>query len=169
MNRVFILLLIAALSLGFALGVFSQSPPLARLAEESASISKMDWMLLNTRVYVLEQALKDDLGLSMTPTSYSYDSERHQIRIALYVDPSWLAKTGRDQVNKAFSVRATSICVAPVIAQGASGDLLMVVRLLESSPVDWCAVRFFTLGLDSKGNIEPKYLATYERGRLTIE
>lgn len=175
MNRLcMILLLTTVLSLGFALGVLSQSSPLARLAEESASISKMDWILLKTRIYVLEQdqpgsPFNDRLSLSITPTSYSYDSKKQQIRISLYVDPSWLAKTGREQVNKAFSARATSICVASVMGQTASGDLLAEMQLTEAHPVEWCAVTFFTLGLDNKGNIEPKDLAIFERGKLAIE
>lgn len=62
---------LAAMLLGLVVGLYAQSNAvrLAKLSEEKAEISKMDLVLLNTRVQVLQQMLKDDLALPLTPTS----------------------------------------------------------------------------------------------------
>lgn len=149
-----------------AMGVvlYAQSASLAKLADEDMKISKMDWVLLNTRVHVLEEMLKDDLSAPFSPTSYSFDRQRGKLRIAVYVDPSWSKRT-LDEVSDAFSKRGTSLCVAPTLAQ--HGQQL---TLFLTPPKDYCSILFFTLTLDASGkDINTKELAVFEEGKLSLK
>lgn len=156
---------LAILFFGVTVGLYSQSASLTRFAEEKANISKMDWILLISRVHVLEQALKDDLALPLTPTSYSYDSEKQQIRIVVHVSPSWLAESTLDQVNKALLRRAASLCITPMTAEHGEWSF----KLLETPPIEYCAVRFFTIGFNSAGELEARDVATFEGGKLVMK
>ena len=162
-----VLWMLAGVVLGVASGLYSQTPSLAGLVEEKANISKMDWAILNTRVYVLEQTLKDDLSLPLSPTHYRYDPEKHKIRISVHVNFSWLAKSNFNQVSQALSARATALCIAPTGAQ--DGELLAWFLTLEKPPVEYCAIRFFTVILDADGNIGPKDVASFEDGELVMK
>lgn len=108
--------LLAAMLVGLVVGLYAQSNSAARLAklsEEKAEITKMDLVLLNTRVGVLQQMLKDDLGLTFTPTSFRYDSDKRKIRIAVHVGSAWLAKANINQLSKTLETRATALCRVP--------------------------------------------------------
>ena len=50
---------LAGVAFVLVLGLRAQAPSIGKLAQQSANISEMDWVLLRTRVYVLEQILKD--------------------------------------------------------------------------------------------------------------
>ena len=61
-----------AVLLGLVIGLYAQSntgAKLSKLSEEKAEISKMDLILLNSRVAALQQLLKDDLSLPSVPAS----------------------------------------------------------------------------------------------------
>lgn len=159
------LTLVATLCFGMALGAHLQSTSLNTLASESATISKMDWILLQTRMHVLEQALKDDLSLSLTSTGYHFNSATGKIHSSVYVNPSWLSQTNFDQVKAAFSRRATALCIAPAAANVSSA-----LSLLEQGPVQYCSIHFFTISLTAKKpGIKRKDIATFENGKLTID
>ncbi len=124
----------------------------------------MDWILLNTRLFVLEQTLKDDLALPLSPTSYSYEAEKRKIRIAVNVNPTWLASHKTEQVMKNLSARATSLCIAPALADK---TLTMAIGL-GKTPNQYCSIYFFTLVFDKAGNLQPKDVAVYEDGELAM-
>jgi len=156
-----------AVFLGFVAGTLAQSNSaarLARLAEDKAEMSKMDLVLLNTRISVLQGMLKDDLSLPFAPTSFSYDADKKKIRVSVYVDPAVLTKTTAPQLAKTLETRATSLCVAPTIADGNLPYMMPI-----QPPKEYCATRFFTLTLDSSGHIQPKEVAIFEDGNLTLK
>lgn len=162
----FLSLLIATL-LGLVVGLYAQSNSAARLArpyEERAEISKMDLVLLNTRVEVLQQMLKDDLSLPFAPTSFGYDVDKKKIRVSVYVDPVVLAKTNASQLTKTLETRATSLCVAPELADG---NLLLMFPV--QPPNEYCVIKFFTHVVDPSGHVQPKDIATFEDGKLTLK
>jgi hypothetical protein len=162
----FLSLLLATL-LGLVVGLYAQSNSAARLAklyDERAEISKMDLVLLNTRVEVLQQILKDDLSLPFAPTSFAYDVDKKKIRVAVYVDPAVLTKTNTSQLTKTLETRATSLCVAPELADG---NLLLMFPV--QPPNEYCAIKFFTHALDSSGHVQPKDIAIFEDGKLTLK
>ncbi len=71
------LILSVAATFGLAVGLYAQSAvgaKLARLSEEKAELTKMDVILLNTRIAVLQEMLKDDLSVPLVPTSITYDT-----------------------------------------------------------------------------------------------
>lgn len=158
--------LLAAMLLGLVVGLYAQSSAvrLAKLSEEKAEISKMDLVLLNTRVEVLQQMLKDDLALAFAPTSFRYDSDKKKIRIAVHVDPALLAKANVNQLVKTLEARATGLCIAPYLAEGN-----FVYMFPVTPPKDYCAVRFFTDARGSAGDFEPKDVATFEDGKLAVK
>jgi hypothetical protein len=158
--------LCSAMLVGLVVGLYAQSNSAARLAklsEDKAEISKMDWVLLNTRISVLQQMLKDDLSLPFAPTSFSYDADKKKIRISVNVDSAVLAKMGANQLTKTLESRATSLCVAPELADGNFSYMLSI-----QPPKEYCAIRFFTLVVDSSGHVEPKDVATFEDGKLNM-
>lgn len=159
------LALVATLCLGMAFGAHQQSANLNSLASEPATISKMDWILLQTRVHVLEQALKDDLALSLTSTGYQFNSATGKIHSNVYVNPSWLSQTNFDQVKEAFSRRAAALCIAP-----AAANISSILSLMKEPPNQYCSIRFFTISLATEGSgINRKDIATYENGKLMID
>lgn len=167
-NRVNLCLsLFTATLLGEVVGIHAQSnsrEKLARLSEEKADISKMDLILLNTRVAVLQQILKDDLSLPVMPTSISYDADKQKIRTSVYVDPAFLAKANAAQLNKSFDSRATGLCIAPALAVG---NFLKVA--LPQPPKEYCVISFFTHTLDASGHLQTEEVATFEDGKLTMK
>lgn len=156
--------LVAAATFGFGIGVLAQTP-LQRLADERVNISRMDWVLLNTRVFVLEQTLKNDLSLPINPTDFSYDSEKQKIRIAVSIDPVWLASKSSGQVTRDLETRATSLCVAPALADK---SLTMAIGA-GIAPKQYCSIRFFTLGLGKDGKVEPRDVALFEDGKIILK
>lgn len=159
---------VGVLVLGVAIGIWAQSTSMAKLAEEKAGISKMDWILLNTRIHVLEQALKDDLAVPLVASAYSFDVEKQQVGISVYVSPAWLGKTDFAAVNKALSARATALCVAPALAQ--RGEYLASMMFAPGKPPKgYCSIRFFTHSLDRSGNLTAKDVALYEAGQLVVK
>lgn len=138
---------------------------ISKLAEEKADISKMDWLLLNTRAQVLEESLKDDFSLPLNPTSFSYDSERQLVRISVFVSPTWMAKTSAEQ-TKILSKRATSLFMSPFLAgAGESSYIYMFAR----APKEHCSIRFSTPALDTAGNSILKDVAIFESGNLQMK
>jgi hypothetical protein len=171
-NRHAIVLLatgVSALVFGVAIGICAQSASISKLAAERADLSKMDWILLNTRVHVLEQALKEDLAVPLVPTSYSFEQEKQKISISVYVSPVWLAKTNVQEANKSLSVRASFLCGAPFLAQQGEFFVSMFKVSGEKPPKDYCSIRFFTHGLDRSGNLTVKDVALYEAGQLVVK
>ncbi|HLZ50596.1 MAG TPA: hypothetical protein VKP61_07595 [Candidatus Acidoferrum sp.] len=159
-------LFIAAL-LGAVVGLHAQSnsrEKLARLSEEKADISKMDLILLNTRVAVLLQILKDDLSLPVLPTSISYNADKQKIRTSVYVDPEFLARANAVQLSKSFDSRATGLCIAPTLAEG---NFLRAA--LPEPPKEYCVISFFTHTLDAAGHLQTKEVAIFEDGKLTMK
>ena|SRR6266576_3624753 len=158
--------LLVAASLGFGFGVLAQSSSLQRLADERVNISRMDWVLLNTRVFVLEQTLKDDLSLPINATDFSYDSENQKIRIAVSIDAVWLASKNGGQVTKDLETRSTSLCIAPTLADK---SLTMMGLGARIPPKQYCSIRFFTLGLGKDGKVEPRDVALFEDGKIILK
>jgi hypothetical protein len=159
-------LVVASLS-GLVVGLHAQSgsgAKLARLPDEKAAISKMDLILLNTKVAVLQQMLKDDLSLPFVPTSIIYDTDKQKIRTSVYVDPGFLAKTNTAQLSKALDSRATALCIAPTLAEGNFTYLFPV-----QPPSEYCAIRFFTLTLDGAQHVQPKDVASFEDGKMALK
>lgn len=157
--------------LGFVAGVYAQSnsaSTLARLSQEKAEISKMDLVLLNTRVEVLQEMLKDELLVPFAPTSFSFDAQRQKIRVSVHVDSAALANMTAGQLAKVLERRAVRLCVAPTQADG---NLPYRPYLLGQSqpPEEYCAIRFFTLRLDSSDHAQPTDVAVYEDGKLTMK
>ena len=158
--------LCAATFVGLVVGLYAQSNSaarLTRLSEDKAEISKMDWVLLNTKISVLQQMLKDDLSLPFAPTSFDYDADKKKIRVSVQVDPALLNKMSANQLTKTLESRATSLCVAPGLADGNFSYMFSI-----QPPKEYCAIRFFTLAADSSGHLEPKDVATFEDGKLNI-
>ncbi len=152
--------------LGVVLGVYAQTnsrAKLSTLSEERADVSKMDLILLNTRIAVLQQMLKDDLSLPLVPTSISYDADKQKIRTSVYVDPAFLAKTNPAQLSKALESRATNLCVAPALAERNFRYLVPV-----GPPDGYCAISFFTHSLDAAGHVQTKEVASFDGGQLTV-
>ena len=161
-----ILSLFVAVFLGLVVGLYAQSNSAARLAklsEEKAEISKMDLVLINTRIGVLQQTLKEDLGVPFTPTSFSYDADKKKIRIAVYIASTLLVKANASQLSKTLETRGTALCVAPNLAEGNFRYMFPV-----QPPKDYCAIRFFTDALSPAGELQTKDVATYEDGKLTL-
>jgi len=158
--------LCGAMLVGFVVGLYAQSNSAARLtklSEDKAEISKMDWVLLNTKTSVLQQMLKDDLSLPFAPTSFAYDADKKKIRVSVHVDPTVLTKMSANQLTKTLESRATSLCVTPGLADGNLPYMLSI-----QPPKEYCAVRFFTLTVDSSGRVEPKDVAMFEDGKLNM-
>jgi hypothetical protein len=153
--------------LGLVIGLYAQSntgAKLSKLSDEKAEISKMDLILLNSRVAALQQLLKDDLSLPFVPTSFSYDVEKQKIRTSVYIDPAFLAKVGASQLNKALDYRATGLCITPAQAEGNFGYMIPV-----QPPREYCAIRFFTLALDAGGHAQTREVASFEDGKLILK
>src|ERR1700722_14356253 len=113
--------LVTAMLIGIVVGLYAQSNSdarLAKLSEEKAEISKMDLVLLNTRVAVLQQILSDDSALPFVPTSIIYDTDKKKIRVSVHVDPAFLAKTNANQLGGVLEARAAGLCIAPEMAEG---------------------------------------------------
>jgi len=167
-KRLHVLLsLCIATLLGVVIGLYAQSSSavkLAKLSEEKAEISKMDLVLLNTRVSVLQQMLKDDLSFPFTPTNFSYDADKKKIRVSVYVDSAILPKMSPGQLTKALETRSISLCVAPELADGNLSYMFSI-----QPPNEYCTIRFFTHALDSSGHIQPKDVATFEDGKLSMK
>jgi len=131
---------------------------------EKADITKMDLILLNTRIAVLQQMLKDDLSLPLVPTSISYDAEKQKILTSVYVDPAFLAKANVAQLSKTLNSRATGLCIAPELAEGNLPHLFPV-----QPPREYCVIRFFTHTLDGAGQAQTKDVASFEDGKLSLK
>jgi hypothetical protein len=162
----FLSLSVAAL-LGLVIGLHAQSntgPKLSKLSDEKVEISKMDLILLNSRIAALQQLLKDDLSLPFVPTSISYDVEKQKIRTSVYIDPAFLAKASATQLNKALDSRATNLCITPALAEGNFGYMAPI-----QPPREYCAIRFFTLALDAGGHAQTREVASFEDGRLILK
>ena len=158
------LILSIGMLLGLVVGLYAQTNStagLVKLSEDKVEMSKMDLVLLNTRVSVLQQMLKDDLSLPFAPTSFSYDADK-KIHISVYVDPSVLAKASGGQLTKTFETRTTGLCIAPALADGNFPYMLSL-----QPPKEYCSIRFFTLALDSLGHVQPKDVALFEDGKLS--
>jgi hypothetical protein len=156
--------LFAATLFGFVAGLYAQSTSgakLAKLSEEKADITKMDLILLNTRVAVFQEILKDELSLPLIPTNITYDSEKQKIRTSVYVDPAFLAKVNVAQLSKTLDSRATALCIAPALAEGNFHYMFPVQPATE-----YCVIRFFTHALDGAGHVQAKDVATFEDGTL---
>ncbi len=161
-----IALVSCCLVVGFLVGAYSQteSNPFEKLAAERANISKVDWILLNTRIRVLEETHRWELPLSFTPTSYSYDLQKQRIRVAIFVDPTWFSKHNVSQASEEFSKRADRIRAAVLTAE--HGQLY---SLLGKDLTKYYSIIFFTGVLDESGkSASPKDLAIYEDGKLTL-
>jgi len=158
--------LCVAMLVGLVVGLYAQSNSAARLtklSEDKAEISKMDLVLLNTKISVLQQMLRDDLSLPFAPTSFAYDVDKKKIQISVHVDPAVLTKMNANQLTKTLESRATSLCVAPGLADGNFPYMLSIQPAKE-----YCAIRFFTLTLDSSGHVEPKDVGTFQDGKLKM-
>lgn len=159
--------LLAAMLVGLVVGLYAQSNSasrIAKLSEEKAEISKMDLILLNTRVSVLQQMLKDDLALPFIPTSFKYDVDNKKIRITVYVAPTLLVKTNANQLAKTLEGRAAQFCISPELAEGN-----FVYMFPVQPPKEYCAIRFFTDALGPEGHVEPKDVAVFEDGKLAMK
>jgi hypothetical protein len=159
--------LFAATLFGLVVGLNAQSTSggrLAKLSDEKAEISKMDLILLNTKIAVLQQMLKDDLSLPLAPTGITYDPDKQKIRTSVYVDPAFLAKVNATQLSKTLDSRATDLCVAPTLAEGNFRYLVPV-----GPPKEYCAVWFYTYTLDRAGHVQTKDVARFEDGKLTMQ
>ncbi len=158
--------LCVAMTVGLVVGLYAQSNSAAKLAKlsgDKAEISKMDFLLLNTKISVLQQMLKDDLSLPFVPTSFAYDADNKKIRVSVHVDPAVLTKMNTNQLTRALESRATSLCVAPELADGNFPYMFPI-----QPPKEYCAVRFFTLTAGSSGHVEPKDVAAFEDGKLNM-
>lgn len=154
-----------AAALGFVAGVYAQSQSassLAKLYQEKAEISKMDLVLVNTRIGVLQEMLKEDLSVPYAPTSISYDGDEQKIRVAVFVDPAVPTKMNRSQLASTLEKRAIGLCIETKMADGNLPYMLVV-------PKDFCAVRFFTHTLDASGHIQPTDVAVFDSGKLTMK
>lgn len=155
-----------AMAFGLVVGLYAQSNSaerLAKLSEGKAEISKMDLVLLNTRVSVLQDMLKDDLLLPFVPASFKYDSDKKKIRISVYIDPLVLAKTNVSELTKKLGSRATDLCLAPELAHGNFPYMFPI-----QPPNEYWVIEFFTHSLDSSGHVQRKDVATFEGGKLTM-
>ena len=151
---------------GAVIGVFSQSFSLQRFAQETATVSKMDWILLNSRVRVLEELVRDDLSVPLVPTSYSFDKDDERIRIAVKVDPTWLGRSNLSEAKSKLTSRAQHLCLAPWLSEHGQFGMLF----LEKAPVKLCRVIFFTPQIDKSGkSVVPKDVAVYENGELVLK
>lgn len=160
------LILSIAVSFGLAVGLYAQSTvgaKLARLSEERAEITKMDLILLNTRIAVLQEMLKDDLSAPLVPTSITYDGEHQKIRISVFVAPSFLSKVNISQLSKSLDSRATSLCIAPSMAEG------NFPAVFPLAPKEYCLIRFFTHTLDNSGHVQTKEVAQFDDGKLSLK
>lgn len=157
-----------ALTFGCYLGLMasqtSKSAAMSQLAEQAANPTKIDWILLNTRVAFLEKILRDQLAVPLVPTQWSFEGDSQQIRIAVYADPSWLAKRSAANRDEALKKRALELCVSPLIA----GQFEYVGALMgsEKPPADFCAVRFWTHAMTESRELTTKDVALYEKGVL---
>lgn len=162
------LLVISTLVLGFWLGSTagqeSRSSPFTGLTEQAANPSKMDWLILNTRVLVLEQTLKDQLSVPLSPTQYRFSSEKQEIQISVYVDLAWLAKRSSASTDEALSKRALELCFAPTMT--APPEYLVALMGAQKPPKDYCSISFWTHALTESGQLTVKDLAVYEKGIL---
>lgn len=159
--------LFGAMLIGVVIGLHAQpnsGVKLAKLSAEKADISRMDLILMNTRIALLRQMLKDDLSLPLAPTSITYDADKQKILTSVYVDSAFLAKANAPQLGKTLDSRATGLCIAPAMAEGNSRYLFSV-----QPPIEYCAVRFFTHTLDGAGRVQTKDVASFEDGKLTIK
>ncbi|SRR5713226_9502298 len=160
--------LVVAMLFGVLLGLYAQSNSatrLAKLSEEKAEISKMDLVLLNTRVEVLLQMLKDDLELPFTPTAFRYDADKKKIRIAVHVALAFLAEASSNQISKTLQARATTLCVAPELADGNLAYMFPI-----QPPQEYCAIRFFTEALSRTGDVQTNSeVASFEDGKLILK
>lgn len=155
-----------AVLFGIAVGVYAQSTigaKLAKLSEEKAELTKMDLVLMNTRIGVLQGILLDDLNVPIVPTSFTYDSKNQKIVTSAFVQPAFLSKSNSAQLNKLFDSHAASLCLAPLESEGN----FATVFGLTMAPRAYCVVHFFT-SENVAGNATTKEVALYSDGKLTI-
>jgi hypothetical protein len=159
--------ILVAAFFGLVVGLAAQSrttEQLTKLSSESANPSKMDIILLNTRINLLQQSLQGDISAPFVPTSLTYDTEGRKIRISVHVEATVPGKMNLGQLTKALEHHAENICIAPSLADGNIQYLLQLGK-----PKDYCTIRFFTYDLDSTGHVQPRDIAAYEDGRLSLK
>ena len=142
----------------------SQSNVLEGLAEEKATISKMDWILLNSRLNLLEKALRIDVSVPMSLSGQYYDRTKKKFLTSIRVDPAWLGKSSPEKVKGTLDSHAADVCLETIIVQAKNGGSFAV------QPKDICCVEFFTSQFTkSRGYTNATHVATWENGELTLK
>jgi len=143
-----------------ATNLFGQSnaTPLSRLVSEPAKLSQMDLILIRTRLFVIENPLDVSRSPELNPTSFSFDSERNKIRIAVRVDSDWLKKANLDTLKQALTTTGLSLCVDVKLANPFE---------LLTTPADFCYMTFFTR-IVASSEVIAKDVAEYSAGTLIV-
>lgn len=154
-----------SLIIGVCLGVAAaQSSSFTTLAEQRATPSKMDWILVNTRIVILEQALRDQLSVPLVLTDYQFNTEEELFQIAVYADLGWLTKKGQPARDEAFKKRAVELCAAPMLAR--QPEYIAATLQTKKRPAESCSVRFWTHSMHESGQLTIRDVAIYEKGVL---
>lgn len=146
-----------------ALGLRSQpaKASLARLADERAEISKMDWLLMNAQISTFEWMFFRDLTNPVIPMGYRYEAENNRIVSSHLVRPEWYFQTNLEEAKQVLTSRASSYCVQGVMVNLPVQDLLQIQPEIKGA----CRVDFYTLA----GEAGRKDVATYENGQLILK
>lgn len=159
-------LLISSAVLVSLIGTYShsQSNLLEGLTKEKATISKMDWILLNSRLNLLEKALRNDLSVPLSLSGQYYDQKKKKFKTGIKVDLVWLSKSSPERIKSTLASYAADVCLETIITQAASGGSFAV------QPKDSCYVEFFTSQPSkSRDYTGVKSVATWENGELILK
>jgi hypothetical protein len=158
------IMIFSAVLFGIVVGAYSQTfgAKLAKLSEEKAEITKMDLVLMNTRIGGI---LIDELAVPIVPTSFTYDSKNQKIVTTAFVNPAFLSKSNPAQLSKVLDSHATSLCLAPLESEGN----FATVFGLTMAPRAYCVVHFFTRSPDVAGYAIAREVAKYMDGKLSLE
>jgi hypothetical protein len=149
---------------GFIAGAHSQSKSfdLERFDSEKAEVSKIEWILLESRIRILEDVLRDDLRIPLTLLNQYYDSKKKKVISVVRVDTTWLNTKSVTEVKNQLDAWAARVCLAPMLTNYGAKNLIF---LSARAPKDYSYVEFNCL----EQNLHVKQIAIYENGELTLK
>lgn len=160
---------LGGLFLGAGLNAFTtqQAPSLSSLADQQASVTKLEWLTMKAQVDALTWTLYENFQIPVIPLNSRYDSDKDAIVWNAVVNSTWLSKANVEEVKKVFGGRAATYCfqntfLGMVLAQSP-------VQFYDSDRRMKCYVSFFVWAVDENGGLSRKDVAAWEGGRLILE
>jgi hypothetical protein len=164
------LLVCSSVLVGLKIHAQAQTPKsdtprrVSQLAEEKMEVSKLDWIMLNARVKIVEQIPVFGASHHTSALGMSYDRDKKQVSVRGFVDPDWIARVKIDEMKKALLSDAALYCVQGLgFAEADAGELSTSFNVNND-----CRVDFFTWTKDGVGNLGTKDIATASGGQLVL-